>query len=300
MPPSAQAADAPGARPFSLVRYLLVVFGLSWPLQLASVLLARNLLSLYALNSLSMLMVAVASFIAGRYLFRDGFAGAGWSWGRPRAYLLVAALLAALWVAPTVVEGALGRLRPLSGVTGRQAGWAAALLLVTIIPAFGEEFGWRGYMLPRIAASAGLRRAIILHAFIWWLWHLPVLMGGEVRARMIELETSGLRAGLSAAFQLTPTLLVSLLPALLHAVVMAAIWARGRSLAVAVVYHAGYDALRDILQLTVGLNATTGLWVNALLLVLGALLLWRGDWQGLEDACRRAGQPPPPPAAPRR
>jgi uncharacterized protein len=70
-------------RSFSLRLFLLIVFGLSWPFQIASVMWAGgNLLPTYVLNISSMIMVTVGTYIAGRYVFRDGFAGAleAWPW----------------------------------------------------------------------------------------------------------------------------------------------------------------------------------------------------------------------------
>ena len=89
--------------------YMLIVFGLSWPLQLASVIWSNgNVFAVYVLNSTAMLMVAVGTYLAGRYVFRDGFAGAGWSWGKPSYYLAVIGLASAVWLVPTCLDVALG------------------------------------------------------------------------------------------------------------------------------------------------------------------------------------------------
>lgn len=61
-------------------------------------------------------------------------------------------------------------------------GWLLylALLLKTlpnVLFALGEEYGWRGYLLPRLL-PLGEIRATVLVALIWGPWHVPFLLAG--------------------------------------------------------------------------------------------------------------------------
>lgn len=57
---------------------------------------------------------------------------------------------------------------------------AAALTLgpaINALFAFGEEFGWRAYLLPKLL-PLGVRRAVVLQGIIWGFWHWPLIAMG--------------------------------------------------------------------------------------------------------------------------
>jgi membrane protease YdiL (CAAX protease family) len=269
-------------RPFSLWLYLLLVFSLSWPFQIVAAIWGNALLPRYVLHSASMFMVTVGTFIAGRYVFRDGFAGAGWRWGKLKYHLLVIGLALLLWVIPMIADLAVGTLNLPDKVTRTQLIWIL-VFLTSFIPCFGEEFGWRGYMLPRLAQQYKPRKAVLIHAIIWWAWHLPVVIGVGVWAGIAGAREIGFSAGASAAITTAATVLGSAIPAILHGVVFAYIWTRSRSLAVATVYHLAFDGVRDSIHTTIGAGPITGAWSLVLLVVLGIVFLWKGDWGNLQD-----------------
>ncbi|MBQ3275944.1 MAG: CPBP family intramembrane metalloprotease [Oscillospiraceae bacterium] len=51
--------------------------------------------------------------------------------------------------------------------------------IVNLIPSLGEEWGWRGYMLPRLTERMGRVPALLLGGVIWGLWHAPITAIGH-------------------------------------------------------------------------------------------------------------------------
>jgi membrane protease YdiL (CAAX protease family) len=277
-----QASTTRQTRPFSCWLYLLIVCGLSWPFQFVSAIWARDLLSVYVFNAMSMVMVTVGTFVCGQYVFRDGFAGVGWSWGKPWHYVAVIGFALFLWTVPTLIDLAFDALRLPISVTSGQIAWVGVLLFVTLIPSFGEEFGWRGYLLPHLAQQMNARKAVLIHAMVWWAWHLPLVIGQTLVLSIALAKQTGKPMGLSVALVIGVQLLLSFVGGVLHGVIFAYIWMRGRSLVVSSVYHATYDGLRDSLALTVGLGPLTSWWSGLIIILVGVILLWRGKWNMLQ------------------
>ena len=56
-----------------------------------------------------------------------------------------------------------------------------AMLLAPIansLATFGEEFGWRGYLQPKLMPLGG-RKAMLLMGVIWGVWHWPIILMGH-------------------------------------------------------------------------------------------------------------------------
>ena len=88
-----------------------------------------------------------------------------------RLYLLALTYIAAIKVTAALLH------RVLTGVWPPFGAGSLALIPLAIALSMpfqaGEEVGWRGFALPRLADRFGLRIASLLVGVIWALWHLP-------------------------------------------------------------------------------------------------------------------------------
>lgn len=63
-----------------------------------------------------------------------------------------------------------------------QVGQPVPMLLLLFPSAFataiGEEIGWRGFLLPKMAAVWGIKAATFVSGLIWAVWHFPLMLAG--------------------------------------------------------------------------------------------------------------------------
>jgi membrane protease YdiL (CAAX protease family) len=95
-----------------------------------------------------------------------------------RWYVLIATTAAMLALAP-LTRWATGEPLPASvdyvtysGVGPLPA--ALTVLIVLVVNGFGEEVGWRGFLVDRLLPRNGLIRTALIVAPIWGLWHMPM------------------------------------------------------------------------------------------------------------------------------
>lgn len=51
--------------------------------------------------------------------------------------------------------------------------------LLNFITCFGEEWGWRGYLLPKMQNKCGMLPLLLINGLIWGIWHMPLTIMGH-------------------------------------------------------------------------------------------------------------------------
>jgi membrane protease YdiL (CAAX protease family) len=129
--------------------------------------------------AIGMYAPALAAVVMRLVVSREGLKGVLGT--RPRVgMVLLAVFLPMAWVLFIVafVEGTgIGQSTPDGPLPPLLAILLVAGVPVSAILAFGEEFGWRGYLLPKLLPLGEVKAAVTV-ALIWGPWHLPVLLVG--------------------------------------------------------------------------------------------------------------------------
>jgi CAAX protease family protein len=250
----------------SLLGFFALTFIVTWTFFIAAVALSGRLSSGASLGpglgALVLLGTIAPSLVALALTARaEGDAGVRALLGRifrwrvgARWYVFAVGYMAAIKLTVAVVH------RLATGTWPRFGNEAwyiiAAVLAISTWAQAGEEVGWRGYALPRLAARFGLGPASVVLGVIWAIWHLPLfyLHGADTYGQSFT------------AYLLQVTAL-SVAMAWLY-------WNTHGSLLLVMLMHAAINNTKDIVP-TVPRTPGNPLWPSATLISwLGVAVLW--------------------------
>jgi membrane protease YdiL (CAAX protease family) len=225
--------------------FLLLVFALSWPLLIYGFGwygAEEDVLNRYLFSCLGMLMVAVSAFITRAFFERQGFGDAGWNLGHSSWYLAALLLCASMWLGPPFFALMFGKL---SWVQSLGCDEITVIILslggFSLLAGFGEEFGWRGYLIPRMLTERKRsREVLVLIGIVWGLWHCAVYIGPLFKA-IIEGEAGWVSGLMPILFHC----LQSVATSIALSFIFGAVWLKGRSILLSSFLHGYWIGLRD-------------------------------------------------------
>jgi membrane protease YdiL (CAAX protease family) len=187
------------------------------------------------LGLLGMFGPALAALIMRVVVTREGVRG---SLGARRSWRRYAIAI----VVPMIIVTAAIAISHVTGLADFHAGskpiWLLYLVLLVIdtpistVATLGEEYGWRGYLLPRLLPLGELKASLVVAA-IWAPWHLPLLLVGLNYGGKNPFAVLGFMLALAAALSLLLTRLYVI---------------AGGSVLVTAVAHASFNAFGDRLS----------------------------------------------------
>jgi len=245
----------------SLIAFFVCTFLATWACFISVVLggisprtLAGTLLLLLGTITPSLVAIALTAGFVGATAVRSLLSRVV-QWHVPlRWYLFAAGYLAVIKLSVAGIHRVATGVWPDFGIEP----WylmAVAMLFSTPVQA-GEEIGWRGFALPRLACQMGFGWASIVLGVIWAFWHLPLFF-------VSQADTYG------------QSFIVYLLQVTAISVAMAWLYIRTRgSLLLVMLMHAAVNNTKNIVPSAMPGAANTFGLTSSLVARLTVLLLW--------------------------
>jgi membrane protease YdiL (CAAX protease family) len=257
-----------------LLSFFIISFAWMWLINLPRVLEGFNLITLNPFLSMMMGYIAVfgpgiaAFMLTSHSLGKEGLRSlwnSGWRLPQEKRWLLPAVFLIPLSALAT-----LGFLRLLDVSLQWEYGLSPAMivpigLLIWLVGAYPEEYGWRGYALPRLLENLRPLAASLILGFIWGVWHLPLHFIPATTQFVIPIWQ-----------YLLLTVVLSILYTWLYL-------GTGGSVFVASLFHASGNIAGALIPYW---TSNAGRWVSFLILIIPAgVIIWR--WQSKKEKLRK-------------
>jgi membrane protease YdiL (CAAX protease family) len=231
---------------------------------------------------LGLLVLVVLRLAAGR----EAMARVWLAWGNWRYWLLFGPAFVAYYVLQAVLNATFGlgqaSLAPIPAPPGLSPdtllilGAVQSVLLapiLAIVIAFGEEYGWRGYLQSELL-KLGRVRGVLLLGVIWGAWHWPIILMGFnypghplLGVGLMTLYTTGLAIVLGYAVLRSGSVLLA---AYLHAL---------NNQVASFIVALGYTPFDTAFSFGIGIYGIATLAIVALLVLRDPV--WRGRGSNL-------------------
>jgi len=132
-------------------------------------------------SALGLMFSPALAALLTQFMYSKNLRGFGWMWGKTRYQILAYAvpMVYVLMSYILILSLGLGKLNTeiASEVTIVDILLSATMgVFVNCIIVIGEEIGWRGFLLPKLAKSISFTKASMIVGTIWILCHIPILL----------------------------------------------------------------------------------------------------------------------------
>lgn len=133
------------------------------------------------LSAIGLMFSPAFAALLTQFIYNKNLRGFGWKWGKTRYQILayVVPMIYVLISYSLILLLGLGKLNTeiASKVTIVDILQSATLnVLVNCVIVVGEEIGWRGFLLPKLARIMSFTKASIIVGVIWILGHVPLII----------------------------------------------------------------------------------------------------------------------------
>lgn len=184
--------------------------------------------------SVLLLVAPALAALITRYVFQRNVRGFAWQLPNPRqaaaSYLLPFLVSGTMFVAAWVLLGYYTTDNTDTGVIQGFVVTATIGILAAAAFGFGEELGWRGFLVPELAKITTFTNVAVISGAIWALWHWPLII---FAADVTDFDKA------PAGFTL-PAFSITIIAA---GIVMAWLTLRTRSIWPAVILHGSQNAI---------------------------------------------------------